>query len=187
MRTPCVQQRPAGPWVEGVLHRRALLQGGLFLLVAGLAGCSRQSEGRPAEPVRDVAGGASEPPLAMTVYRDPSCGCCEAWASLARQAGYQVSLVDHPDMAAIKKQRGVPEELASCHTADVDEYTIEGHVPFEDVQRLLSERPKDIKGIAVAGMPRGSPGMEMPDGAKDAFEVVAFRTDGTSFVYRTSG
>ena len=66
-------------------------------------------------------------------------------------------------------------------------YTIEGHVPLEDVRRLLSERPKDVQGIAVAGMPRVSPGMEMPDGAKDAFQVMAFRADGTSSVYRTIG
>lgn len=172
---------------ESLLGRRGLLGGGLCFLVAGLAGCSRQDEDIPAEPVRATAAATPQTSLAMTVYRDPSCGCCEAWASLARQAGYQVSLVDHPDMTAIKKRFGVPEELASCHTGEVQGYTIEGHVPFEDVRRLLSERPKDIKGIAVAGMPRGSPGMEMPDGAKDAFDVMAFRTNGTSSVYRTTG
>ena len=172
---------------DSLLGRRALLGSGLCFLAAGLAGCSRQDEETQEEPVRTAAAATPPTSLAMTVYRDPSCGCCEAWASLARQAGYQVSLVDHPDMAAIKKRLGVPEELASCHTCEVQGYTIEGHVPFEDVRRLLSERPKDIKGLAVAGMPRGSPGMEMPNGAKDAFDVMAFRADGTSSVYRTTG
>jgi hypothetical protein len=182
-----VKQRPGASSKESDVDRRALLQGGLFVLVAGLAACSRSDEEGPTEPVRVAGGGTSRPPVSMTVHRDPSCGCCEAWASLARGAGYEVTLVDRPDMPVIKKQLGVPEELASCHTADVQGYTIEGHVPFEDVSRLLSERRKDIKGLAVPGMPRGSPGMEMPDGAKDEFQVIAFRADGTSFAYRANG
>lgn len=114
----------------------------------------------------------------MTVYRDPSCGCCEAWADIARQTGYQVSLVDRPDMPAIKTKLGVPEELASCHTATVDGYAIEGHVPMEAVARLLKDKPEGIRGIAVPGMPRGSPGMEMPDGSKDDFQILAFDARG---------
>ena len=114
----------------------------------------------------------------MTVFRDPGCGCCEAWAEQARQAGYTVNLTDRTDMAAVKKQYGVPEQLASCHTTLVSNYAIEGHVPLGDVARLLGERPAGIIGIAVPGMPRGSPGMEMPDGTKDAFEVIAFDAAG---------
>ena len=119
----------------------------------------------------------------MMVYRDPSCGCCEAWTDLARQAGYQVELVDHPDMPAIKRRYGVPDELASCHTAIVGGYAIEGHVPLEEIARLLKERPSIIRGIAVPGMPRGSPGMEMPDGLKDRFRVMAFDASGKSRVF----
>ena len=114
----------------------------------------------------------------MTVYRDPSCGCCEAWAAIARDAGYRVSVVDHPDMAAIKRQFGVPEELLSCHTTVAGDYAIEGHVPIEDVRRLLDKRPAGIKGIAVAGMPLGSPGMEVPDGTKEPFMMMAFDRTG---------
>ena len=120
---------------------------------------------------------------AMTVYRDPSCGCCEAWAEIARNAGYQVTVVDHPDMAAVKRRHGVPEELASCHTTIVDGYAIEGHVPLAALARLLRERPSGIRGIAVPGMPRGSPGMEMPDGSTDPFHVIAFDAAGKTTVF----
>src|SRR3546814_3037834 len=85
----------------------------------------------------------------MTVYRDPSCGCCEAWAKIAEDAGYQVTLLDDNNMTAVKQRLGVPAELASCHTAVVGDYVIEGHVPLEEVDRLLRERPSDIAGIAV--------------------------------------
>ncbi|HXG80595.1 MAG TPA: DUF411 domain-containing protein [Sphingomicrobium sp.] len=122
----------------------------------------------------------------MTVYRDPSCGCCEAWAEIARNAGYEVTLIDRSDMAAIKRQHGVPESLASCHTALVGGYAIEGHVPLGAVARLLRERPGGLKGIAVPGMPRGSPGMEMPDGSADPFEVVAFDASGMAGVFSAS-
>lgn len=151
-----------------------------------LVGCGgsevRQSDGELAQ--YKVRAPAAKPGLAaMTVYRDPSCGCCEAWAEIARKAGYEVTLINHPDMAAIKREYGVPEVLASCHTALVDGHTIEGHVPLSDVARLLDERPSGIKGIAVPGMPRGSPGMEMPDGSRDPFQVIAFDAAGGSRVF----
>ena len=123
---------------------------------------------------------------AMTVYRDPSCGCCEAWAKLARDAGYQVSLIDQPDMPAIKREYGVPDELLSCHITIVGGYAVEGHVPLRDVERLLKERPAGVKGLAVPGMPRGSPGMEMPDGSRDQFEVLAFDAAGRTSVFRAA-
>src|SRR3546814_4579786 len=82
-------------------------------------------------------------------------------------------------MAAVKTRYGVPDQLASCHTAVIGGYAIEGHVPMQHVARLLRDKPRDIRGIAVPGMPRGSPGMEMPDGSADAFEVTAFGSDGT--------
>lgn len=157
-----------------------------------LAGCGRASReeagGGDANGV-SAAGpgqGASAPPagrMAMTVYRDPSCGCCEAWAKLAEQAGFAVGLIDHQDMPALKRQHGVPEALASCHTTIVSGYAVEGHVPLADVARLLAERPASIRGIAVPGMPRGSPGMEMPDGSKDRFEVIAFDAAGKTTTF----
>ncbi|HET7710099.1 MAG TPA: DUF411 domain-containing protein [Sphingomicrobium sp.] len=127
---------------------------------------------------------AAPRPAAMTVYRDPSCGCCEAWARMAERAGFQVTLVDRGDMPAIKQRLGVPEALASCHTAIIGDYVIEGHVPLDAVRRLVSGKPAGIRGIAVAGMPRGTPGMEMPDGSKDPFEIIAFNGAGTMTAFQ---
>ena len=162
------------------LSRRDLVAALAGLSVIGIAGCSRSTTAKSSES--NVAAVAR--PASMTVYRDPSCGCCEAWAEIARQAGYQVSVIDRPDMPAIKTRLGVPEALASCHTTTVGGYAFEGHVPLEDVARLLEDRPKGIRGLAVPGMPRGSPGMEMPDGAKDAFQVIAFDAAGNTSVFR---
>ena len=166
------------------LTRRSLV--GSLVAVGGLAlvGCGR-SEVRQAEANRaQTQGAAAKPQLAsMSVYRDPSCGCCEAWAEIARNAGYQVTLLDHPDMPSIKRQYGVPEELLSCHTTIVGDYAVEGHVPIEDVRRLLKERPAGIRGIAVAGMPLGSPGMEVPAGTKEPFQVMAFDAGGQVRVF----
>lgn len=123
----------------------------------------------------------------MTVYRDPSCGCCEAWTGIAEKAGYQVTLLDDNDMTEVKQRLGVPPELASCHTAVVDNYVIEGHVPLDQVERLLRERPAGIRGIAVPGMPIGSPGMEVPDGTKEPFRVIAFSEGQTSVYHSVAG
>ena len=155
------------------VSRRGFSIGAAAVVGAAVAGCGRAAKNTATS--NDLAGAAVQPKaVLMTVYRDPSCGCCEAWAALAAEAGYQVSVIDHPDMPDIKKQYGVPDELSSCHTAIAAGYAIEGHVPLEDVSRLLETKPTEIRGIAVAGMPRGSPGMEMPDGSKDPFEVMAF-------------
>lgn len=162
------------------LSRRDLGAALAGLSVISIAGCSRSPTSNSLESnVTAIAR-----PASMTVYRDPSCGCCEAWAEIAKQAGYQVSVVDRPDMPAIKTRLGVPEALASCHTTTVGGYVVEGHVPLEDVVRLMEDQPKGIRGLAVAGMPRGSPGMEMPDGAKDAFQVIAFDAAGNTSDFR---
>ena len=137
----------------------------------------------PAAPVTPAAAAARAE--VITVFRDPNCGCCSLWAEVARRAGYDVRLTDNPDMSSVKQRYGVPAELASCHTSVVGGYVVEGHVPMEDIARLLRERPVDIKGIAVAGMPAGSPGMETPDGTKDPFNVVAFDANGRTRVYRS--
>ena len=120
----------------------------------------------------------------MTVYRDPGCGCCEKWATQARQVGYQISVIDSPDMPAVKRKFGVPEELSSCHTTIVGGYAIEGHVPIPAVARLLKSRPANVKGIAVPGMPRGAPGMEVPNGRSDVFQVIAFDATGRTSIFR---
>lgn len=114
----------------------------------------------------------------MIMFRDPGCGCCTAWASQARSAGYRVSVRNSADMVAVKRRLGVPVALASCHTTVVNGFVIEGHVPFDAVARLLAQRPADIRGIAVPGMPAGSPGMEVPDGTREPFDVIAFYRNG---------
>ncbi|WP_245544278.1 DUF411 domain-containing protein [Oceanicola granulosus] len=97
-------------------------------------------------------------PQLLHITRDPSCGCCTAWADLAREAGYMVEITETDDYAGMKAEAGVPEPLWACHTARVGGYIVEGHVPFAAIARLLAERP-DITGIAVPGMPLDSPGM----------------------------
>lgn len=115
-----------------------------------------------------------------TMYRDPGCGCCEAWANHVR-AGLKSEVViqNSTAMAAVKDSKGVPAELRSCHTMVADGYIIEGHVPAADIARLLRERPRGIKGLAVAGMPLGSPGMEM-GGRTQPYQVIAFGKIGRS-------
>lgn len=170
------------------LARRHLIVG--LATTTGLAfvGCgqARKPGSGTANTLQPSAGPAAAASSAMIVYRDPSCGCCEAWAGMARNAGYQVNVIDRPDMPAIKARYGVPDELLSCHTTIVGGYAIEGHVPLESVQRLLNEKPPGVRGIAVAGMPLGSPGMEVPDGTNQPFKVMAFDAAGRLSVFRGS-
>lgn len=165
------------------LTRRNVLGG--IAAAAGLAaaGCGR-SERNASERSAQRAGVAAQP-AAMTVYRDPGCGCCEHWTGIARNAGYRVRLVDDQNMPEIKRRYGVPDALVACHTAVVADYVVEGHVPLDDVKRLLAQRPANIKGIAVAGMPVGSPGMEVPGVATEPFQVMAF--DAAGRITRFSG
>ena len=116
----------------------------------------------------------------MTVYKSPSCGCCGAWVRHMKAHGHTVKTVDMETLDAIKKMTGVPEPLQSCHTAVVNGYVIEGHVPAADVARLLTEKPA-ARGLAVPGMPVGSPGMEGPN--PEPYEVLLFRADGSVAVY----
>ena len=108
--------------------------------------------------IPNIAGAAGR---SVMVFKDPSCGCCEQWVSYMRSRGYLVTVRQEDDMAAVKRRLGVPVELASCHTAVVDGYVVEGHVPEEAVAKLLQSRRK-IRGIALPGMPSGSPGMDGP-------------------------
>jgi hypothetical protein len=118
-------------------------------------------------------------PTAITVYKSKSCGCCAEWVVHVRENGFEPAVHDEEDMDAIKAQLGVPEGVRSCHTALVDKYLIEGHVPAADIKRLLAERPR-VAGLAVPGMPSHSPGMA-PAGAKiEGFEVVAFQLSGST-------
>lgn len=129
--------------------------------------------------------GAEDEATEMVVHKDPYCGCCTAWADLAEEAGYAVETVVENDMVSIKDGLDVPEEFWSCHTVEIDGYVIEGHVPFDAVARLLEERP-EITGIAVPGMPAGSPGMGDDPAAR--YDVVAFGGDaGRGALYQRVG
>lgn len=164
------------------------LAGSVMVISVFLAGCgsgeptAQSSTAEPTAPV--VAAAAPAKAEVITLYRDPNCGCCSLWAEVARRAGYEVRVIDRPDMTKIKQRLGVPGELASCHTSVVGGYVVEGHVPVEDINRLLREQPADIKGLTVAGMPTGSPGMESPDGTKSPYQVVAFDANGRTRIYR---
>ncbi len=117
----------------------------------------------------------------LTVYRSPTCSCCGQWIDHMQSAGFQVQDIVTDDMATIKAQYGVPEKMASCHTAIAGGYIIEGHVPAADVQRLLREHP-DLLGIAAPGMPIGAPGME--SGSKvDPYTVFSFTQTGETAIF----
>ena len=155
---------------------------GVLGVVATAAACG---DGRAdAEPV-SVASTLDETDASLptvTVYKSPTCGCCSGWADQMRRAGFPVEVHEMSDLSGLKADAGVPPRLQSCHTATVGDYVLEGHVPADLVKKMLEEKP-EIAGLAVPGMPRGSPGMEMPNGAKDAYDVVAFTAEGSSSVY----
>jgi hypothetical protein len=118
----------------------------------------------------------------MTVQRDPGCGCCLNWVAHLQKAGFKVLVTESPVMDRVKDQRGVPKDARSCHTGVVDGYVIEGHVPAADIQRLLKERPA-VVGLAVPGMPAGSPGMEVSSGQTQRYNVLAFDKSGKTTVF----
>lgn len=144
---------------------RAVLALVALPLAMATASCARPAEAGPV----------------VTVYKSPTCGCCANWVDHLEEHGFAVQVVDQPDVMPVKRQYGVPDVLASCHTGVVDGYAIEGHVPAEVIRQLLAERP-DVKGIAVPGMPIGSPGMEMGDHV-EPYEVFTFDETGPRDVY----
>ena len=109
----------------------------------------------------------------MVVSKDPNCGCCSLWIEHIRAAGFDVEAVDTGDLAALKRRLGVPSQLSACHTAEIGGYVIEGHVPAAAIKRLLRERPA-AQGLAVPGMPVGSPGMEVAGAANEVYDVILF-------------
>lgn len=129
---------------------------------------------------------AHSAPVALTVYKDPSCGCCTEWVAHLKANGFVPTVKDSSDMDALKDRLGVPVALRSCHTAVAGKYLIEGHVPAADMKRLFSTAPKGVLGLAVPGMPAGSPGMEA-SGQADRYDVLAFSADGKTHVFATHG
>ena len=116
----------------------------------------------------------------MVVYKSPSCKCCDKWVDHMRDAGYKVTTRDDNNMDSIKSTYGIMPGLRSCHTAVVEGYVVEGHVPADDIKRLLQERPA-VAGLAAPGMPMGSPGMEGP--YKDPYNIIAFDRNGRTTIY----
>ena len=119
---------------------------------------------------------------AMTIYRSASCGCCTQWGEHIAAAGFRINDQVNDDMDRVKQANGIAPDQASCHTAIVEGYVIEGHIPASAIQRLLAERP-NIRGLAVPGMPVGSPGMEVKGVKAESFEVLAIGHDGSSSVF----
>lgn len=118
----------------------------------------------------------------VTVYKSPTCECCKKWVDHLRSSGFRVATVDQEDVTPVKQQYGVGEQVASCHTAVVGGYVVEGHVPAEDIKRLLLERPA-VAGIAAPGMPVGAPGMEMPGNPGERYDVVSFDRLGNTRIF----
>ncbi|HUR32988.1 MAG TPA: DUF411 domain-containing protein [Vicinamibacterales bacterium] len=119
----------------------------------------------------------------MTVYKSATCGCCSKWVEHMQASGFEVKAINVDDIDKVKRERGVPADAASCHTGIVNGYVVEGHVPADAVLKMLKEKPA-IAGIAVPGMPMGSPGMEVPGGQKEAFNIVSFDKAGKTAVYQ---
>ena len=129
---------------------------------------------------------AQSPAPVVQVVRDPTCGCCLNWVAHLEKAGFKTTVTESSDMDAVKDSRRVPKAARSCHTATVGRYVLEGHVPAADVKRLLQEAP-DVLGLAVPGMPVGSPGMESSSGRVQPFDVLTFNRQGQTKVYASYG
>lgn len=122
----------------------------------------------------------------MIVHKAPSCGCCGLWVEHMQRAGFNVEVRDTDDIGPIKARLGVPYGKGSCHTAEIDGYLVEGHVPADDIRKLLAERPK-ARGLVLPGMPLGSPGMEMPDGRVQPYTVELVAEDGSTIAFGQHG
>ena len=134
-----------------------------------------------------LAVSAQSTATSVTVYKDPSCGCCAKWVEHLKQNGFATTVVESKELDDFKTKNKVPRQARSCHTALVNGYAIEGHVPASDVQRLLKERPAGVLGLAVPGMPIGSPGMEVAGRKAQPFDVLAFYKDGQTRVFASHG
>ncbi len=147
----------------------------MIVAALGLAACDggRSNRGSTATITKEVV-----------MYKSPTCSCCSGWADHLRSSGFTVIEKKSNDMASIKKQYGVPKKLASCHTAIVDGYIIEGHVPAADVKRLLKERPK-VAGLTAPGMPMKSPGMQAVGQKPRGYDVLTFDKDGKTTVFHS--
>lgn len=150
------------------------LASGLLLLAAGTA-CTDEATDPVGPEHADGAAGH------LVMHKNPGCGCCDLWAEHMRDFNFTVELIEDPGIYAMKDEHGIPQPLFSCHTAFIDGYFVEGHVPAQDVLTLLKLKPEGVKGIAVPGMPLGSPGMEHP--RPQSFNTIALLSDGDAYVF----
>ena len=141
-----------------------------LICVASLIGCTKQKSGLPE----------------VLVYKNATCECCKSWSQHLRNAGFTVEIRNLDNLNDVKQRVGIPAGMGSCHTAEVGGYFIEGHVPAADIKRLLAERP-DAKGLAVPGMPVGSPGMESPTGETQPYDVLLVSPHGSTAVFSHHG
>jgi hypothetical protein len=130
-----------------------------------------------------ASGPAQTPRQRVAVYKDPTCGCCSKWVEHLKQQGFDATATNVANLDDVKTKNRVPPQAKSCHTAIVGGYVIEGHVPAADIQRLLKQKPKGVIGLAVPGMPLGSPGMEVANGQTQSYNVLAFDRDGRVTVF----
>lgn len=175
---------------------KAIIIATLAFGIAALPRCNAQLQGGAAPGISSDRGAADAPAPAtvaasspapainaslptVLVHKSPTCGCCGAWVEHMQRAGFTVQVDEREDLEPIRKQLGVPYAKGSCHTAEVDGYVVEGHVPADDVKRLLKERP-EAKGLVLPGMPLGSPGMESPDGRVQPYTVELIEMNGTT-------
>lgn len=156
--------------------QRFLLWSFLLILPLALAACGTNSP--------TTQKGQDEAPV-MVVYKSPTCGCCEAWLEAMQAHGYKVEVKNVDDLQSVKAHYNIPSEVQACHTAVIDGYVVEGHVPPEQVDALLAERPEGVLGIATPGMPIGSVGMETPGQTPQPYSVVAFDETGVLEVVAT--
>jgi len=134
------------------------------------------------------AGSQAAAPAGYVMWRDPGCGCCLEWAKRIEAAfGKKLPVVNAPNMAAVKKAQGVPAALHSCHTALIQGVVVEGHVPPEDIKRLIASRRAGVKGLAAPGMPAGAPGMDVGHNVRQRYQVVAFDSAGRTSTFATHG
>lgn len=151
-----------------------------FVLVAGAATLAVQTS-EPAKASSPQAATDATGP-AITIYKSPSCGCCQSWAEHLAANGFETKIVETENVNNIKQEHGVPREMASCHTALIGDLVIEGHVPADDIVAYLENPQFNTAGLSVPGMVQGSPGMET--GRKDDYQVIAFNANGQQRVFR---
>ena len=192
-RTTARSSRLLTPAALGALFVLAACQGASSPASAqgaqAAAGSAKASPAAASEraPAGDVA--AASPVAALplvTVHKSPTCGCCGLWVEHMQQAGFTVEVIETDEVGAVKERVGVPYGKGSCHTAEVGGYFVEGHVPADDIKRLLAEKP-DAKGLTVPGMPLGSPGMEVPDGRVQRYETELVGRDGGTTTFAVHG